>query len=128
MVLFTELDWVPGNMSQAEDRAHRIGQKWNILIWHAVVDGSIDARMVRRLIEKQEVIDAALDTPTQQHQGGHPEQSSGSPGSRHDALHAYCRYLESQPEGPDDSESTIMGQAMDHQGHESYADLDIQIG
>ncbi|KXS55149.1 MAG: helicase domain-containing protein [Marinobacter sp. T13-3] len=61
LVIFGELDWVPGIMSQAEDRAHRIGQLDNVLIWHAVVDGSIDARMVRRLIEKQEVLDAALD-------------------------------------------------------------------
>lgn len=61
LVIMAELDWVPGYVTQAEDRAHRIGQLGNVLVWHAVVDGSIDARMIRRLIEKQEVIDASLD-------------------------------------------------------------------
>ena len=62
MVIFGEVDWVPGNMSQAEDRAHRIGQKDNVLVWHAVVDGTIEARMIKVLVGKQEVIDAAMDS------------------------------------------------------------------
>jgi hypothetical protein len=60
-VIFGELDWVPGNMCQAEDRAHRIGQKDNVLVWHIVVDGSLDARMVEVLVQKQAVIDGAMD-------------------------------------------------------------------
>lgn len=60
-VLFAELDWVPGNVSQAEDRAHRIGQRDHVLVYHAVIEGTLDSLMVRRLIEKQEVIDSALD-------------------------------------------------------------------
>lgn len=64
-VLFAELDWVPGNMNQAEDRAHRIGQLDHVLIYHAVVEGTLDALMVRRLIEKQAVIDSALDDQVQ---------------------------------------------------------------
>lgn len=60
-VLFAELDWVPGNVTQAEDRAHRIGQLDHVLIYHAVIEGTLDALMVRRLIEKQAVIDSALD-------------------------------------------------------------------
>lgn len=66
-VLFAELDWVPGNVSQAEDRAHRIGQQDHVLVYHAVIEGTLDSLMVRRLIEKQEVIDSALDdhAPTQ---------------------------------------------------------------
>lgn len=64
-VLFAELDWVPGNMSQAEDRAHRIGQLDHVLVYHAVVEGTLDALMVRRLIEKQAVIDSALDDQVQ---------------------------------------------------------------
>lgn len=60
-VVFSELDWVPANMSQAEDRCHRIGQDDNVLIQHVVVDGSIDAKMAALLVSKQRVIDAALD-------------------------------------------------------------------
>lgn len=65
-VVFGELDWVPGNMSQAEDRCHRIGQKDNVLVQHLVLEGSLDSRMARVLIEKQAVIDAALDEIAQE--------------------------------------------------------------
>ena len=61
LVVFAELDWVPGNMSQAEDRVHRIGQSDSVLIQHVVVDGSIDATMAHTLVAKQTNIDAALD-------------------------------------------------------------------
>lgn len=60
-VVFGELDWVPGNMSQAEDRCHRIGQHDVVNVFHVVVNGSIQARMAKKLIEKQVVIDRALD-------------------------------------------------------------------
>jgi RNA-binding protein YhbY len=60
-VIFAELDWVPGNVTQAEDRCHRIGQRDSVLVEHLVLDGSLDARMARTLIAKQYVIDAALD-------------------------------------------------------------------
>lgn len=60
-VIFAELDWVPGNVTQAEDRCHRIGQHDSVLVQHLVIDGSLDAKMARTLIEKQAVIDAALD-------------------------------------------------------------------
>ena len=56
-VLFAELDWVPGNMTQAEDRAHRIGQTDNVQVVHLVVAGSIDARLAHVLTAKQDVID-----------------------------------------------------------------------
>lgn len=60
-VIFIEADWVPGNVSQAEDRCHRIGQKDNVLVQHLVLEGSIDATILRRIISKQEIIDKALD-------------------------------------------------------------------
>lgn len=61
-VIFAELDWVPGNVTQAEDRCHRIGQHDSVLVQHLVLDGSLDSKMAKTLIEKQFVIDAALDT------------------------------------------------------------------
>jgi len=61
-VVFAELDWVPGNMSQAESRCHRIGQQESVLVQHLVLEGSLDAYMAQTLIQKQEIIDKALDT------------------------------------------------------------------
>ena len=60
-VVFAELDWVPGNMNQCEDRTHRIGQLNSVLVQHIVLEDSVDALKVEKLIQKQEVIDKALD-------------------------------------------------------------------
>lgn len=60
-VVFAELDWVPGVMSQAEDRCHRYGQQDAVLVQHLVLEGSLDSNMAHELITKQAVIDAALD-------------------------------------------------------------------
>jgi SWI/SNF-related matrix-associated actin-dependent regulator 1 of chromatin subfamily A len=68
-VVFGELDWVPGNVTQAEDRAHRIGQTETVLIQHIVLSGSLDARMAQTLVNKQAVIDSALDK-------NHPERKA----------------------------------------------------
>ena len=60
-VLFVELDWVPGRMTQAEDRAHRIGQKDNVNVEILVPEGSFFSTMAKRIVEKQNAIDQALD-------------------------------------------------------------------
>lgn len=60
-VVFAELDWTPGNVTQAEDRCHRIGQRESVLVQHLVLEESLDARMAHVLVGKQAVIDAALD-------------------------------------------------------------------
>ena len=61
-VIFAEIDWVPGNMSQCEDRVCRIGQTAaSIHVVHVVVDGSIDAKLAKTIVRKQSVADAALD-------------------------------------------------------------------
>jgi len=62
-VVFAEMDWVPGNMEQAADRAHRIGQTECVLVQYLVLEGSLDATMARSLVEKQRVIRQALDAP-----------------------------------------------------------------
>lgn len=60
-VIFGELDWVPGNVSQAEDRCHRIGQLDGVNVYHLVLEGSLDERMAQIIIDKQEIIDQTLD-------------------------------------------------------------------
>jgi SWI/SNF-related matrix-associated actin-dependent regulator 1 of chromatin subfamily A len=64
-VIFAELDWVPGNITQAEDRTHRIGQLNSVLVQHLVLDESLDARMAKTLVGKQQVIERALDKETE---------------------------------------------------------------
>ena len=59
-VVFAELDWVPGNVTQAEDRCHRIGQGDPVRVIHLVAADSIDARMVRALVDKQNTIDEVM--------------------------------------------------------------------
>lgn len=61
LAMFAELDWVPGNMNQASDRLHRIGQKNTVLIQHLVFNNSVDARVAKVLVSKQDVIHRALD-------------------------------------------------------------------
>jgi superfamily II DNA or RNA helicase len=65
-VIFAEQDWVPGNITQAEDRLHRIGQHDSVLVQHLVLERSLDATMARRIMEKQDVIDRALDIKIEQ--------------------------------------------------------------
>lgn len=60
-VVMGELSWVPGDMVQAEDRAHRISQKSNVLSQWIVLEGSLDSRMAQTLMDKAAIIDAALD-------------------------------------------------------------------
>jgi SWI/SNF-related matrix-associated actin-dependent regulator 1 of chromatin subfamily A len=60
-VVFMELDWVPANISQAEDRTHRIGQTNSVLVQHLVIEDSLDAKMAQMIITKQRIADAALD-------------------------------------------------------------------
>ncbi len=82
-VVFCELDWVPGNVSQAEDRCHRIGQTDSVLVQHLVFDDSIDARMAEIIVQKQALIDSALDkgmvTPKVETVTAQPQTLRGKP-------------------------------------------------
>jgi SWI/SNF-related matrix-associated actin-dependent regulator 1 of chromatin subfamily A len=61
-VIFIELNWVPGIMSQAEDRCHRIGTINSVLCQYLVLENSIDEKMANELISKQDIIDKCLDS------------------------------------------------------------------
>jgi hypothetical protein len=60
-IVFCEFDWTPGKMSQAEARCHRIGQYDALLVQCLGLEDSLDAAVAKRVVEKQEVIEAALD-------------------------------------------------------------------
>jgi len=79
-VIFAELDWVPGNVTQAEDRCHRIGQTDSVTVYHIVLEGSIDEKMATTVVDKQEIIDKALN-------GGGQTQDEAS---KHVAIPVEC--------------------------------------
>ena len=60
-IIFAELEWRPGDLTQAEDRLHRIGQKNTVLVQYLVVDKSIDAYMIYKIIGKTDVIEQVTD-------------------------------------------------------------------
>jgi SWI/SNF-related matrix-associated actin-dependent regulator of chromatin subfamily A-like protein 1 len=60
-VIIAESDWVPATIEQAIARAARIGQRDSVLAQFLVFEGSLDARMAKTVVAKQEVIDQTLD-------------------------------------------------------------------
>jgi len=68
-VIFGEESYRPMDVDQAEDRAHRIGQKQSVFVLHPVVERTLDARMVELIVAKQSVADLALDAGLIDEQG-----------------------------------------------------------
>ncbi|KAI1702679.1 RNA recognition motif domain-containing protein [Ditylenchus destructor] len=56
-MIFTELYWNPGNMMQAEDRAHRVGQKNPVIIQYMLARKTADEEIWGRILEKLDVLD-----------------------------------------------------------------------
>ena len=54
MVVFAEYTWTPGDLVQAEDRAHRIGQASSVNIYMLHVKNSIDDLIWQKLQSKLE--------------------------------------------------------------------------
>ena len=64
-VLFAELDWVPANIYQAEDRCHRMGQKDIVFVYHYVLQDSFDETFIKVIVNKQNIFDKMLDLSTE---------------------------------------------------------------
>lgn len=63
-VVFNDLDFVPANNVQAEDRAARIGQKANkVIIYHLVADHPLDRHIRRLILKKMALAHKALNIP-----------------------------------------------------------------
>jgi SWI/SNF-related matrix-associated actin-dependent regulator 1 of chromatin subfamily A len=56
-VVFAELSWAPADLSQCEDRLHRVGTVDSVLVQHLVLEGSLDAMMAKVLLKKQGILD-----------------------------------------------------------------------
>merc|ERR1712070_705731 len=60
-VVFAELYWVPGQMQQAEDRAHRIGQRDCVTVQYLVAKDTLDDVLYRSLEKKSKDTSLILD-------------------------------------------------------------------
>jgi SWI/SNF-related matrix-associated actin-dependent regulator 1 of chromatin subfamily A len=59
-VVFAETSWVPGEINQAIDRCHRIGQKDNVTAKFLVVEKSLDETMLKTIFDKEKTINRLL--------------------------------------------------------------------
>ncbi|NEX62461.1 DEAD/DEAH box helicase [Noviherbaspirillum sp. 17J57-3] len=74
-VIFQDLDWVPANHLQAEDRCYRLGQENQVTVEYLLADGTLDGYIAELLeakmqliqvIESDEVRDMSVLTELQQ--------------------------------------------------------------
>ena len=59
LVIFAELFWNPGILTQAEDRAHRIGQTDSVTIRYLVATGTADDQLWNLISQKLDVLNKA---------------------------------------------------------------------
>lgn len=60
-VCFVEFDWRPGMLTQAEDRAHRIGQKNCVRVSYLIIEDSLDDVQLSSVSKKQITLRKTLD-------------------------------------------------------------------
>jgi len=61
VVFFAQSTWTPAELSQAEDRAHRIGQRDNVTVQYMVTEGSIEQNMLMTVLAKMKIAEKVLD-------------------------------------------------------------------
>ena len=60
-VIILDPFWNPYIEDQAIDRAHRIGQRFNVMVHRVIVPGTVEDRILKLQSEKRELINDALD-------------------------------------------------------------------
>jgi SNF2 family DNA or RNA helicase len=61
--------WNPATARQAEARAHRIGQKREVMVYNLYTEGTIEERIYRLLQEKQQLFDVVIDDLSEEYTG-----------------------------------------------------------
>ena len=60
-VVFNDLDWVPANHWQAEDRAYRIGQTGTVNVTYMIATGTVDSFVKTVLETKAALMDSIVE-------------------------------------------------------------------
>lgn len=58
---FLQLPWTPGDMIQAADRVHRIGQEDNVIVYNLVAEGTVEETIGDMIVAKAVVANAVVD-------------------------------------------------------------------
>jgi len=61
IVIFADMDWTPEIHSQAEDRAHRIGQAGTVNVYYYVAEDTIEMDIIELLANKKKVVSEVID-------------------------------------------------------------------
>ena len=92
--IFAELFWVPGDILQAEDRIHRLGQRKNAIIEYILASGptEFDQKLWKLLRKKTQVIQASLDSDdlaaaaAAGYRGGDDDENDGKADRKNDCV------------------------------------------
>lgn len=60
IVIMNDLDFVPANHAQAEDRAYRIGQQNTVNIYYPIADNTLDVQIFNILQRKRDIISTVM--------------------------------------------------------------------
>lgn len=60
IVIMNDLDFVPANHAQAEDRAYRIGQQNTVNIYYPIADNTLDVQIFNILQRKKDIISTVM--------------------------------------------------------------------
>ena len=58
---FVQLPWTPGDLIQAADRVHRIGQLDNVTVYNLVAEGTVEEQIGDMIVAKAEVSNNVID-------------------------------------------------------------------
>ena len=61
IVIFADMDWTPEVHSQAEDRAHRIGQNRMVNVYYYVAQDTIEMDIIELLAKKKQMVNEVID-------------------------------------------------------------------